>query len=240
MTYRVFSVKVLAMSETLDKVTSLPVDSLAIARRVQSMSTGVLKRVVRKTVEDEALSTKDVEVFGKSRYTANLVSPEEYAKKKIGNSQLAIHSTIDMARTVNESVGTDGHEGMNAFLNDVSLGEAGFSKVCEGKYTIGFMMSEEYIDRLALERPQIIDTVLDVASLAITDPFRQWRNEGCDHVNMPVLDIYTADPDAEEILNSFTGALNENLEEMTVDLFEVKARPVIHNISPSLLLGQAA
>ena len=228
------------MSETLNMLPASSAPSLSITRRLRGMSDGALGRTVKATMDDEALLHEDVDILYPSRYAANILSADEYDKQMVENDELALQHPLVIARCFNKYRQSQSHNGLNEFLNDVSVGRAGFSEVSEGKFIVGFMMSDDYIERLAEERPVVIDTVLDIAHFSKDDPIRQWGEKGCDTVSLPIFDLYTTDPEAESILTNFTSALTSNIDDLSIDLYEAKARPTTPTVSTTFPQNQAA
>lgn len=220
------------MSEA--RLETIPVDSLVIARKVMGGSRSTLESEVRTTADMMELDLLPGMVRGERHIAVNVTEPDEYAKRKLAYPRLAAYSVVPLADSFNAALNRK-KGGMNDYVSDIALGEAAVDTVDEGSFVVGFMMSDEFNERLAHERTEAIDTLLDAAGLHLTDAFRKWRNAESEDFWLPVLHISSEDPGAEETLDDFSELLTERTASLAIDFFDVQARPKIVDVPVDLL-----
>ena len=211
---------------------TIPVDSLLISRKVMTESRATLEGEVRVAVRDTGLNTSPFSIREEQHIVAKLISQKEYAEQKLSNRRLGIFSVISLVERFNAA--KLNNESMNVFATDVEVGEVAYNKISEGKFVVGFMLSEKFRQRISHERTEAIDIVLDSADFPLTDPFRQWRNEEDDSMWLPVLRVSTVDPSANEILEDFSGSLNIRTAGLSIDLYDAQARVAVADLPVQL------
>lgn len=155
---------------------TIPTDSLVITRKVMTGSSSSLETLVCEEAQLQELHVVTSSVKTMKKFTVDLVGRDEYAKAKTEHPNLTYWSVGKLVNDFNQEIHAERNP-LTDYLSHVSLGEVVYEEVEDGKFKVGFTFGDEFRQRLAAERTQSIDTLLDMAELPPTDNFRNWRNE---------------------------------------------------------------
>lgn len=210
----------------------IPVDSLAVSRKMMNGSRTTLEGRVHTAVHEHRLRSRALSVRERDFVGITAIEPEEYGQKKFEHPRLAAFSVVSLASGFKEVIR---RRALTDYISGVGLGSAEYDETEEGLYVVGFTMSDEFRERIKRERTDAIDMLLDEAGLPIHDEFRHWRNEEADDLWVPVLDVTTNDPDAENMMEEFTDALTEQTAQFAVDFWETQANSRVAYLPPEAL-----
>lgn len=217
------------MSEYRPDLT-IPTDSLVVSRKVRTGSRANIAHRVTAAITATGLENSPKTSFGEVKKIAvDLIGRDEYIDRKRVHPVLGTWSPIKLADAFNEDV-QGKSESVNDYVEGAELGHVDFDEIDEGFFIIGFYFRDNFMPQLANDRADVVDTLLDVSGTSLTDPIRNWRNEGVDELWLPVVTMRTKDLRADEIAQDFSQALEDATNEMAIDLYDAQARHVFVNV----------
>ena len=209
----------------------VPTDSIVVGRRMRTISAENVAQRVDAAITATNASERGLRVSAPKYYSAGLVEPEEFAKKKLTHKVLGVWSTIKLVDNFETFVKEADIPDLDAFTG-AKLGEVDYKKIDEGKFVVGYLFDSNFEERLAEERKAAIDIILDATELSLTDPVLQWRNEEPEDLWLPVLTVRAQnDKDTEPFVENFADTLEDSTGSLGVEFYEVKARRVIADVA---------
>lgn len=213
------------MSE-LRSYTTVPTDALVVSRKVRKGSKANISHSVTSAITVAGLLNDPDTNFRETKICAvDLLKREDYVKHKLSHPILGLWSPNKLADAFNNA--TDGvKDSVNDFVDNAEIGAVDYERIGAGMYIVGLLFNETYKEQLARDRVEVIDTLIDVSGISLSDPVRQWRNEGHEEIWLPVVILRSNSTQAKEIVEDFSEALQSTTESMAIDLFDAQARPV--------------